>query len=99
MRMNLWRLENSRIREINVLSINVDTMAKKDSNNHGIFCDNPSMELLRCKSDWLENWFLDKTPEIDNNIGSIPKQPKFPTTLRNLKPHEDIVETNFSFWL
>lgn len=65
-------------------------MAKKDSSNQGILCENPDMELIRRKIDRLENSLLDKINEINNAIGSIPKQPMFPTTAPAPQPAEPL---------
>lgn len=65
-------------------------MAKKDNSNQGILCENPDMELIRRKIDRLENSLLDKITEMNNAIGSIPKQPMFPTTTPELQPAEPL---------
>ena len=65
-------------------------MAKKDNSNQGILCENPDMELIRRKIDRLENSLLDKITEINNTIGSIPKQPMFPTTEPEPQPAEPL---------
>ncbi|WP_303032411.1 hypothetical protein [uncultured Duncaniella sp.] len=65
-------------------------MAKKDSSNQGILCENPDMELIRRKIDRLENSLLDKITEINDTLGSIPKQPMFPTTAPEPHPAEPL---------
>lgn len=65
-------------------------MAKKDSSNQSILCENPDMELIRRKIDRLENSLLDKITEMNNAIGSIPKQPMFPTTTPEPQPAEPL---------
>lgn len=65
-------------------------MAKKDSSNQGILCENPDMELIRRKIDRLENSLLDKITEMNNAIGSIPKQPMFPATPSEAQPTEPL---------
>lgn len=65
-------------------------MAKKDSSNQGILCENPDMELIRRKIDRLENSLLDKITEINNAIDTIPKQPMFPTSAPEPQPAEPL---------
>lgn len=65
-------------------------MAKKDSSNQSILCENPDMELIRRKIDRLENSLLDKITEINNTIGSIPKQTMFPNPAPKPQPAEPL---------